>query len=115
MDRAERAIVDLTIRCVDRIRSWRLARMVMSIVIKLRLAMMSPVKRMVRTLGPLLAKGIARIARGWGNKSASSWALDPGFIQYLMIIKMNDNPYLGDRGLTAWKLTGRGAWKVEVF
>jgi len=32
------------------------------------------------------AKRLCEVARGWGNKSAASWASDKGFIRYLTVM-----------------------------
>jgi len=92
LDRVERAIIGLTIKCVDRIRSPVLARIVTATLIKLRLATESQVRRMVRTLGRSMAQKVSRIARGWGNRSARQWAEDRGFIQFLAILEINASP-----------------------
>lgn len=89
LDRAERAIIALTIRCMDRIRSPMLAKIVTATLIKLRLAAESHVKRMVRTLGRSMAQKVSQIARGWGNRSAEEWAWDPGFVQFLVVMHVN--------------------------
>jgi len=85
----ERSIVDLTIRCVDRVRSATLARIVTAIVIKLKLAMESTVKRLMRTVGHSMAQRVSQIAQGWGNRYAGEWVWDLGFAQYLAIMQMN--------------------------
>ena len=85
LDRVERGVLDLIIRCVDRIRSAMLAKVVMAILIKLKLAMESMVERMVRVVGRSLAQKVSRIAVSWGNRSASKWAEDPGFARYLAV------------------------------
>jgi len=89
LDRAERAIIGLTIRCVDRIRSPMLAKIVTATLIKLKLATESHVKRLVRTVGPSLARKVSGIAREWGNRSAKEWAWDPGFTQFLVVMRIN--------------------------
>lgn len=89
LDRVERAIVDLTIRCVERVRSSKLARILVKIVSKLEDAMKSRVERLMDEVGCLLAQKLSRIALNWGNKSADRWSDDPGFIQYLTIMQMN--------------------------
>lgn len=89
LGREERSIVDLTIRCVDRVRSVKLAKIVTAIVIKLKLAMESTLKRLVRTVGRSMAQKLSQIAQGWGNPSAVWWAEDPGFFQFLAIVHMN--------------------------
>jgi hypothetical protein len=89
LDRAERGILDLTIRCLDTIRSARLAKVVTAILIKLKLAVESTVERMVRVVGRSLAQKVSSLALSWGNRSASQWAEDAGFARYLAITQMN--------------------------
>ena len=89
LDRGERAIVSLTIRCVKKIQSPKLAKIVTTIVAKLREAMKSRVKQMAETVGRSLAQKLSRIAQAWGNKCAIIWAEDPGFIQFLAIMQIN--------------------------
>jgi hypothetical protein len=89
LTRAERAQIELTTRVVKRIRSFFLARVVTSIVEKLLDAMESKVTRLMREVGPALARKLSRTAQEWGNKLAHQWAEDPGFLQYLTINYMN--------------------------
>ena len=89
LTRAERAQVDLTMKIVERIRSFILAKVVTSIVKKLLDAMESRVTRLMREVGQALARKLSRIAQNWGNKSAHQWIVDPGFVQYLAINYMN--------------------------
>jgi hypothetical protein len=89
LNRVERGVLDLTIRCVDNIRSAKLATIVTAIMNKLELAMENMVERMVRTVGRSLAQKASRIALSWGNLSASQWAEDPCFARYLAITQMN--------------------------
>jgi hypothetical protein len=89
LDRTERGILNLTMRCVDRIRSAKLAKILTAIVDKLLEAMKSKVERMVRVVGRSLAQKVSSIALSWGNRSASHWAEDPGFARYLAITQMN--------------------------
>jgi len=89
LDRAERAIIGLTIRCVDRIRSPMLAKIVTATLIKLKLVTESRVKTIVRTVGRSLARRVSRIAQDWGNRSARQWTEDRGFIQYLSVMCVN--------------------------
>jgi len=85
----ERAVVSLTIRCVDRIRSVKLAIIVKAIVDKLNDAVKGGVERLMETVGRLLAQKLSGIAVGWGNKSAENWMEDRGFIQFLAVSHMN--------------------------
>jgi len=92
LSRTERAIVSLTIRCVERVRSPKLAMILRSIVSKLKEAMKSKVEQAMETTGLQLAQNLGRIAQAWGNKSAAQWAKDMGFLRYLAVVRMNENP-----------------------
>lgn len=89
LGREERSIMNLTIRCVDRVRSAKLAKIVTAITVKLNLAMESTLKRLVRTVGRLMAQKLSQIAQGLGNHSAVLWAEDLGFVQFLAVMHMN--------------------------
>jgi hypothetical protein len=89
LNRTERGILDLTVHCVDRIRSARLAKVVTAILNKLKLVMESAVERMVRVVGRSLAQKVSSIALSWGNFSASQWAENAAFARYLAITQMN--------------------------
>ena len=89
LTRGERAQIELTTRVVKRIRSFFLARVVTSIVEKLLDAMESRVTRLMREVGPALARKLSRTAQEWGNKSAHEWVADSGFVRYLAINYMN--------------------------
>ena len=85
LKQSERKLLSLTIRVVERVRSFILARMVSQIVGKLCEAMESRIFRLMRSEGRGIAEKISRIAEAWGNRAAKSWANDRGFIQYLTI------------------------------
>jgi len=89
LGRVERAIVNLTIRCVEEIRSVKLAMIVKAIVDKLKEAVKSRVERLMGTAGSSLARTIAGIAVSWGNLEAVEWASDRGFIRYVTVMEMN--------------------------
>lgn len=85
LNRVERGVLDLTVRCVDSIRSAKLAKVLTAILDKLKLASESMAERMVRIVGVPLAQKMSRIAVSWGNRSASGWAEDCGFARYLAL------------------------------
>ena len=89
LTRAERAQMELTMRIVKRIRSHFLAKVVTNIVEKLLDAMESKVSRLMREVGPVLARKLSGIAQNWGNNSAGDWTADPGFRQYLAVMYLN--------------------------
>jgi hypothetical protein len=81
----ERAIVDLTVICVDRIKSDKLARVLMAIMTKLEFAAEKMIERLVRTVGLPLARRIGEIAIRWGNNLAYGWAGDQAFARFLAV------------------------------
>ena len=85
----ERALVSLTIRCVKKIRSLKLAEIVAAIVDKLRNAMKTRMEILTETVGRKLAQNLSLTAKGWGYAPAVAWVRDPGFTRYLAIIHMN--------------------------
>jgi hypothetical protein len=89
LDRAERGVIDLTVKYVGNIRSAKLAGVVVAILDKLKVAMESAVEKMVRVFGRSQARKVSGLAVGWGNRSASSWAEDVGFAWYLAMLQMN--------------------------
>jgi len=89
LGRVERGIVNLTIRCVEEVRSVKLAMIVKAIVDKLKLAVRSRVERLMGSVGSSLARAIAEIAVSWGNLEAVKWASDRGFIRYVTVMEMN--------------------------
>lgn len=86
---AERAYMGLTIRVVERVRSFLLAKVLTSILKKLLSAMESWVVCLIGEVGRSLAQKLSRIAQKWGNKPAVKWADDHGFIQYLAVNYMS--------------------------
>ena len=89
LKQSERKLLDLTIRVVQHIRSFMLARLVSRIVDKMCEAMESKIFRLMRTEGRSLAEKLSKIAEAWGNQSAKSWTKDRGFIQYLTISNLS--------------------------
>ncbi len=88
LERTERAILQLTILCVNRIRSPKLTKIVKDIVVKLKEAMKGRVKKLTK-LGRKLALDLSQIALNWGNVSAIQWPKNQDFIQYLTVIHIN--------------------------
>jgi len=85
LKQGERQLLDLTIRVVQRVRSFLLAKLVSRIVGKLCEAMESRIFCLMKTEGRSLAKKISKIAEAWGNRAAKFWVNDRGFIQYLTV------------------------------
>jgi len=89
LSRMERALVDLTVRCVERVRSSTLAAMLRSIVKRVAMALRSPVEQLTVEVGGFLARKFAALAASWGHSDALTWASDGEFARYLAIMHIN--------------------------
>jgi len=89
LDKCERAIVNLTISCIDKVRSAKLASILISIVKKLAEAIKGCVKGLTESFGRWLACKLSTIAVGWGNRHAWVWRFDNGFMRFLAVCYMN--------------------------
>jgi len=89
LSRTERAIIDLTIKCVERVRSPVLATIVSSVVDKVLKILESRFLKIVNRVGSAIAEEVCRIALDWRNVSASSWKHDSDFISFLGINAIN--------------------------
>jgi len=89
LKREERKLLELTIRVVEKVRSFILAKLVSRLVDKLCEAMESRIFRLMRTEGRSLAEKIASIGEAWGNRAARFWAKDRGFMQYLTVTNLS--------------------------
>lgn len=85
----ERSIIDLSIRCVTKIRSQRLAGSLKTIINKLEFLMTSRLERLTKTIGLPRAQKIAQLAFSWGNSKATKWAIEESFARYLAIMELN--------------------------
>ena len=85
----EQGLISLTIRCVDQVRSSKLAAMLRIIVERLEAALRSSVERLMVKVGWPLAQRLARLASSWGNQHAWNWAFDAKFARHLTIVHMN--------------------------
>ncbi|MEM2153037.1 MAG: hypothetical protein QW241_07990 [Candidatus Bathyarchaeia archaeon] len=88
----ERGLVDFVIRVVDRPRSLKLIEALARIIVKVKKAMISPLRWLMEQVGRPLARRISIVALRWGNRSAVEWAEDEGFIRYLTIMDVNNIP-----------------------
>ena len=93
LDRAERVLVDLTIRVVDVVKSGRLAKVLSIAIGKLREAMKGLMDR-AREIGRPLAENFSKIAQAWGNLEASDWTNDDFYAIYLGLSVLNKPVWL---------------------
>ena len=87
----ERSLVSLTIKCVDRVRSFKLAAMLRNIVQRIEEALRSRVERLMVEIGWPSAQKLADLVFSWGNQDALNWAFDAKFARHLTIVSMNDS------------------------
>lgn len=82
----EKAMLDLAIKLVKKPKSPRIIDALARIAVKIKMAIVSPLKRLMGLVGRPLAMRISRIAVKWGCKAAEGWAEDEGFIRFLTVM-----------------------------
>jgi len=94
LSKTERACIELTIKIVNKVRSYLLAKVLASIIQKLLGAMKSRIAHAMEEIGCSIAQKLSQIALNWGNVSATQWVKNHSFIQYLTVMHMNAPPNL---------------------
>jgi hypothetical protein len=89
LSKTERAIMDLTLKCVERVRSHLLEATIWNIINKILRALDLRFLVTAEKVGREIAKQLSLIAERWGNKEASTWKLDIGFVRFLGISSVN--------------------------
>ena len=89
LSKVERAIVDLTIKCVEKIRSNILARTISTIVSKLLESLEEGFIKRAERVGCKIAEKLCTLGERWGNKSCSTWKCDKCFIKFLGVNVLN--------------------------
>jgi hypothetical protein len=87
--RIDRALIDLTIKVADAVRSFALAEALFSVMERLGDALENRFLQTVKEVGFPLARRLSLVAQGWGNNSASSWASDVSFARFLAVVYIN--------------------------
>jgi ribosome maturation protein Sdo1 len=90
LQRIDRALLDLTIRVVDNIRSAKLAKSIYALTRKLEDAIKNGFSSRLRTIGLPLAQQISFAAQKLGNISAGEWASDSSFVIFLAVMHINN-------------------------
>jgi hypothetical protein len=89
LERVERALIDLTIKVVNRVRSPVLYKALVLIVKKLEDASERRVSRATREVGFPCIHRLSLLAQKWGNKSAQNWMFDLSFARFIAIMHIN--------------------------
>lgn len=83
MSRIERGIIDLTVRCVETVRSEVLTRVLRKVVSKLIEAVWHPFTWRLKQVGRPLAERTSEVALSWHLKEVAIWKKEVSFIQCL--------------------------------
>jgi len=89
LSRTERAIMDLTLKCVERIRSRILEALITNILDKLITVLEQGFLTRADKIGRRIAEKLGEIADRWGNDDASAWKTDAKFIRFLGTSSLN--------------------------
>jgi hypothetical protein len=86
LSKVERGIIDLTIRCVEKIKSCTLMKTVLAIFSKLLNTLEKDFIKRIESIGRVVAKKVCRIATQWGHYCAWLWEYDINFVKFLGVI-----------------------------
>lgn len=89
LSRMERAILNLTIKCVEQVRSPTLQNALSSIISKIKEALENRFLNKAEKIGRQIAEKLGNTAQKWGNEKASNWKKDKNFIIYLGVDSLN--------------------------
>jgi len=89
LSRIERSIVDLTIQCVERVRSRTLAKVVLKILDKLLKTLEEVFIHRAEKIGLEIAQRLSEIALKWGNRQVWVWKYDLRFATFLGVNALN--------------------------
>lgn len=89
LSKVERAIIDLTIKCVDKVRSTVLARTISTIVSKILQSLEEDFMTRAERIGHEIAERLCTVGERWGNKACSTWKCDKCFIEFLGVSVLN--------------------------
>ena len=89
LSKVERSIVDLTIRCVEKVRSRILAKIISNILAKILKTLEPSFLEAAMRIGREIADEVCGIAEKLGNVSASRWKHDLGFVRFLGVTAVN--------------------------
>lgn len=89
LSRADRAVLDLTMKCVERIRSRVLARAISQIISRVLKTLDDSFMQKADKIGRVVAERLSQAAEKWGNKDAQMWKYSRNFVQFLGVNALN--------------------------
>lgn len=87
--RIDRALIDLTIKVSDNVRSYNLVKSILTIARKVQEVFQSKLAHRIKEIGIPLTRKLSLLAQNWGNKGSRKWVNDANFAWYLTITKLN--------------------------
>jgi hypothetical protein len=89
LSKVERAIMDLTIKCVDKVRSTVLTRTIATIVDKILRSLEEDFMTRAERVGSKIAEGVYAVGKRWRNETCSAWRSDKCFFRFLGVNALN--------------------------
>ena len=90
LPRIDRVLIDLTIKVAGNVRSFTLAKNILTVIRKLESIMESRFLRAVKEIGFPTARRLCLVAQKWGNVTAKEWGSDVDFAKYLAAMSFNE-------------------------
>ncbi len=89
LSRLERGILDLTIRCVERVQSNVLSRTILEIVRKVLKRLKEGFVTRAERTGCGIAEKLCTLGESWGNSECAAWKLDKSYVRFLGVNALN--------------------------
>jgi len=89
LDRVERAIIDLTIKCVEKVRSSVLAGTISAIVGKILQCLEEGFMIRAERVGHEIVDRLCALGERWGNQACVAWKCEKCFIRFLGVNALN--------------------------
>jgi len=83
LSKVERAIIDLTIKCVEKVRSNVLAGTISAIVGKILRFLEEGFMTRAERIGNKIVEELCAVGERWGNEACSTWKCDKCFVRFL--------------------------------
>ncbi len=83
------ALINITIRTIDNVRSMKLIRVLNSILNKMKNSFSNKIYNFVVEKGLKLVSNLRFLAQKWGNNSAKKWIGEISFAKLLAVIQIN--------------------------